>query len=1479
MRRKLLIAALVLLGILLLLFIAVVFYIRSGRLDLFLQAQVIEALGEFGIRTEIGNAHLDLRGYKVTLDDVKLYAGDGSQPFGKIKQMSAEFSVISYLRREINITHVVIDQPEVWLSVDEQGRSNLDALRAPPSKEEEKKNAVTFLTATFELNHAALHYDDLQRKINAVIPFDPGQDMAGLTLTLKPKEARALEDKLNHDLAFNFDKASAVYEGRRINNIQSSASAVVHYDEKNQAEQRVDELSFKFSSDVGNLNANGNLESFTPLKYNLPQFQATAFLDKVGSVFAPDMKMKGAVSFNGEGSGIDADYSAKGKLTSDSLSAANVTVAGLQVNANVKGHGADYHATGEVTSSALIAEGFRVNGLRVKTSVDGKGDEYNATANLSTGQAAGKGVEISSVRVDDAKIKGTGDHFNASAALNVSALKSERVTVSGLSGRLTADRSKVGLESFTAETLGGTVAGNATLAYSGGSSSVDVQFRSIDLDQAATAAAAKQVQVRGTANGTARLQFPGLNYQAATGRIDASFDAAVSPPQSDTEPLPGKGEIALVATGRGFNIERAFIHSPNSEVTVTGEVGWKGAANLDVKFNSQDMAEVQRVVEAFGLITDEMKTQYPVALSGPGQFTGRLEGTLDSPSVSGHVKLDSIQSAGDTVSDVPAQEVGSFEGDIAYSPNLLRIDNAALVRPDGSRADFSVNARLDPEAVKDKNGITVKANVQNFDLPSLVRAAQPGLASLIGRGTITGTIDLRGLPGPRTIEGTANLSLNAGEFNLPSPGETDEVNKITVPEFAGNITFANSELTVQNLRMRIGNDSEIQGEGRFNLDTYAYSLNAQGKKVDLSELSQRLSDSVRLTGVADVTVSGQGKWGNAEDWSELNLNAQIQGQNVSFNGRDLGNAKVTAVTENGLLKVEATANVLDQPRTLVATVDLRDREAYPVSANLEFTDTDIGPYLGLVAPELAGISGTATGTIKLSGPLRDPDKIQAVANLTKLEFGGAINERQRYTIANQGPIIVTASPTGVSINRVTLVGEGTSITIEGMLARNGGAQSRLSVNGEVNLRLLSSFTQIAFTTGIARVDASLVGPLEAPQLLGVATLRNIGVRVLDVPLSLSRGNGTIRFTSNQAVIEDFTGTSPGGGTIHISGGAALAGLVPDRWRIETNLDQVGVEYPRDTQTVMDAELTLQGNRRLQVLSGSIDVRRASYTRALTIEELLGSNGPFSPNFVEVGPGGGGEGVGGGGGLQTTLDLRITADNTLIIKDNLADAVGSAYLNLRGGLDAPIISGRILLSRGTIEFRRGRFEMTRAIVTLPPRRGADLSLDVQSEADISGYHITVGFNGTISKLQTTVSSDPPLPEPDIVSLVLTGNVSNQRTEVAAVTQTGLGLAQSLLSASLSEQLERGTQRLFGTSSRFSIDPLLIGRGSDPTARVTFGQRITKDLTVTYSQNLTSGPSGIERVILVEYRLSNRFSVVGYRNERGELGFDVRLRKRF
>ena len=1418
MRRKFLIGAVSFLSLILLLIIAVFWYIRSGRLDLYLQQQVVEAFADAGIRATIGNTHLDLRGYRVTLEDIKLYAGNEEKLLGSIDKLSAQFSVLSYLHQRIKITQVEITRPRAWIEIDEKGRSSLDALHAPPSKEEVKEKQVTFLTSNFVVKDAELNFVDKRRDISAQV--------TGLIAHLVPLTPESIDDKLDHRLEIGFG-ASMKVEGREIHNITTNIVAHVT-DHSAEILSANGEPQFKITSDLGKITANGKVDSFKPVKYSLTDVHADVALDQVARVFAPDTKMSGRVDFAG----------------------------------SVEGTGADYHATGAIDSKEVSASGFRVAGIRVRTDIIGREADYKGKASLATSEITGGGVTITSLAMGDATVKGNNLNFDVTGALSLAALKSGEITVSGVKAALSLDRNKATVSQLTAQVLGGSVSGSATVAYGGGSSQVDLEFKSIDLDQAATLASAKDVKVRGAAGGSAHLTFPRLDYKAATGKIEAAFDAAISPMRKEAEDSPtrtegeaspAKGEISLLASGRGFNIERAFVRSNQSNLTVTGAIGWDGIGTLNVDFTSTDMSEVQRAIDAFGFIPENVKRDYEVALEGQGEFKGRVEGDLSAPRVSGHARLASIKSHD--------AEEGSFEGDIAYSPSLLRIDNAALVRPDGSRADFSLNAGL---PVKDN--VAIKANVQNFDAAALFQAI--GLKEGINRGVINGTLDLKGLPGPRTIEGTAKLTLSGAEFNLAE----EENREISVPEFTGDITLSNSVINVQNLRMRLWDWGDISGSGTYNLDTYEYSINASGKDIGLARVSDAL-DTVRLTGKADVSITGDGRWGKAEDWSGVRVNATIQGRDVAIEGRDFGDAKLVAFTEGGVLKVEASGKLLDQQRTLEATVDLRDRDHYPVSAAIEFTDADLGPYLGLIAPELSSVSGKATGTITLSGPLQDPDRIRAVATLTRLEIGGAINERQTYKVTNQGNIVLTASTRDVSLDRVVLTGDGTSVTLEGMLSRDA-AKSSLKVDGKINLRLLSSFTSTLFTTGIAEVQASIVGKLESPQLLGVTTLTDVGVRIVDFPIQITRGNGQIRFTSNQAVIENFVAATPGGGSISIEGGAALSSLVPVQWRLEAIADQISGEYPKDTLTIMDAQLALEGNRKLQVLSGSAQVRRAAYTRDVTIEELITTGGPFQADFLEAGPGG----PGGPPGLPTVLDLHVTADNTLIVKNNLADAVGSAYLNLRGSLDEPQVSGRVLLSRGTLNFRNGRYDLVRGVITIPGRRRAEPFIDFQSEADIRGYHITIGFNGTVSKLQTTVRSEPELPEPDIVSLILTGSISADRSTEASVAQTGLGLAQSILSASLSEQLERGTQRLFGLS-RFSIDPLLVGRGNDPTARITIGQRITRDLTVTYSQNLTSGVSGIDRVILVEYRLSNRFSVVGFRNERGELGFDVRLRKKF
>ena len=1447
MLRKIRNVALFLLGLILLLTIAAVIYIRSGGLDNILRNQIIAGLKDAGIRAELGNAKLDITGSKVTFENLKLFVEGEDKPFAIVERIEGQFSVISYLAQRINLRKLTIVKPEVWIEIDEGGKTVVDKLQSPPDSGEQTDERLRFFTATYDLQEAKIHLNDRKNRVTA--------DIVNLTATLTPRGSGLLEDRLNHVLAIGFDKSSATYEGREIHNVSFKLDA-------NVTEGNAEVQSLTLDSDVVKVFGNGQISSFAPLTYTFKDVKIETQLAEVGRVFGPDSNLNGKAVFEGIVEGERDTYAAKGRLTSDDLQAAGARISDLILNLDAKGKGADYNADAEIISGNVNVEGFRIANVRLKAGVTGSGTQYNANADMASAQVSNKDITINSIRFSSAQVKGNEAVFDATGGLTMATLKSGQVNLSNLRGQLSADNKQVTLSQFSAQALGGNASGTASIAYKGaGQSRVEVTFHSIDLNQAATLASAKDVSITGKLRGTAQLSFPGINYKAASGRLSAEFDATVAPATEVAERTPAKGQVVALATGRGFSIERANIISAQSEIKATGAIGWDGQADLQVSFTSNEMSEVQSVIDSFGLVPADIKDQYEIAVTGTGSFAGRLQGKIGAPNLSGLLKIANIKMHDETF--------GSFEGNLAYSPTLVRVENGTLLRPDNSRADFTLNAPLD-----EKNRVALKAVFRDFDLPDIVKVIEPGFAPIVGKGKITGDVDLQNLGDTRKLTGSANLSLSGGEFN-PSQEEGKDAIPISVPEFVGNLTFADSVISVDNLRMKVA-DSLLTGKGFFNLDTYAYSVDAEGKSIELSQIAERLSDSLQVSGIADLTIKGEGKWGkdNSDDWSNVNLNATIQGKDVMVNGRELGGAKVTAITENGIVKVEATGNLLETERLLTATIDLRDRKNYPVYSSIEFNDEEIGPYLGLIIPELANITGKATGSITISGPLLDTDQLTAVAKLSKLEIGGNIAAGRQYTISSQGNILITASPKEITIEPVTFTGEGTSLTLAGTIGRGDNAKPSLAINGELNLRFISSFNSDITTTGVAQLEASIGGSLESPQILGLVKLKDVGVRVVNFPVAVARGYGQLRFTSNQALIENFTASTQGGGNIRVEGGAALTGFALDRFRLEANVNQIAVEYPRDTQSVADAFVSFQGNQKLQILSGNVKVRRASYTKDITIEDLIKTGGPFTPDFYDTGPGGKGD-----PGPPITLDLRIDADNTLIVRNNLAEATGSASLNLRGPIAEPVISGRIQFNQGRIEFRNGRHEISRALITLPPRRKADPIIDLQTEADISGYRIISTFTGTPQKLNVVIRSDPDLPESDKISLLLTGTLAGDSSTADQVNQTGLNLAQTLLATGISEQGEKITQRLFGLN-RFSIDPLIAGRGSDPTARVTVGRRVTKDLTLTYSQNLTSsGQSGLDRIVLVEYRLSNRLSVVGYRNERGQVGFDVRLRKRF
>ncbi|MDQ2855496.1 MAG: translocation/assembly module TamB, partial [Acidobacteriota bacterium] len=362
---------------------------------------------------------------------------------------------------------------------------------------------------------------------------------------------------------------------------------------------------------------------------------------------------------------------------------------------------------------------------------------------------------------------------------------------------------------------------------------------------------------------------------------------------------------------------------------------------------------------------------------------------------------------------------------------------------------------------------------------------------------------------------------------------------------------------------------------------------------------------------------------------------------------------------------------------------------------------------------------------------------------------------------------------------------------------------------------------------------------------------------------------------DQAQIESFNGTL-GGGRLSVSGGALLDGVAVNRFLLSVHADNVTAPFPEDFSSTLDADVEIKGDANEQLISGVVNLIRAEYVKDIELADLINRRQESIEEGGEI------------SFVRTArfADLRVEGRNALVVRNNLADLTGSVSLQINGPIKDPIIAGRITASSGTLTFRNDRYEIKRAFMDLPPRRGADPLVNIEAESEIRGYRVIIDLTGPLSQPQAAVHSEPALPQADVVSLITTGTLSSGDTSTSALASSGLGTATSLLTdALINAPAQRATSKLFGLS-RFEINPVIGGRsGANPGARLTLGKRISKELSVTYSTNVTSDPN---QILAVEYRLSDRLSFVAQYEQastqqlsshNNSFSFEIRFRKRF
>lgn len=1470
-------------------------WLTSERFNQWAKARIIaEIRATYKVEAEIDR--LDIKLFSLTAEarGLRFRLPDEKDPFLTADRAYIIARADNLWEREFSLAQLDIEKPVLTVAVDEKGVVNLSKIvipkrkRTPVEIEEDEKGPLVDKS----IRGLKANVSDGQIRLGGkTYPVDGRFDEFRITVGTDGDNTVLA----NLDLAKGtFSFAAGDGPRRTVENAAVELKALIHKKDADIPTLIVTtpygkttiagKIAWKRVDEVVRLDYSGNL--FTALD-----------LARTSRDFLPTVPLAGGAKLNARFSGTDQECRVEGNLDPLSISLFGAAVRDLAVKYTVE---SSFNAFPRRIESDVRVAGITYNRVAL--------NDFAAHVNVSENFAD---IENFSARTLGGGVKGrarvayrpgTGERSFAEVKLDNIDLRSAaaagNVPNRGLSGRFNADTDFA----WVGTNFPGAV-GNAKVNFvgqvSGGEKASGTGDQGSGSNQEKVSGVGSQVS---GSKPDSSQNSPSEAENPATSSNQNPTPSSNSDLKPDTRhPIPLSGElVARLASGTA-TIQKLATKIGKGTFDATGTYQWRTEiAKLDVNYATPDLSEAQDLAERLGI---PLKVTLPekskgadgkdvtinkdvrIGVAGDGGFIGTVSGRLGAPDVSGTLTIAEIR--------IENNPVGKFSATFDASPTAVNFKEAALIQPDGGRLIATGATGLKIDRPTD---LSLQLEKVRLIPAGTILAAFPSARDTARRLVETGGIvdgSLR-ISDPRPLKKLTELfSLKTiKEFLSQLRGE-GELTLRDAKSAYGDIETATAKFTLRDGRAEIERAEAklpagtVTAKGGYTVNSGKYDLTVDAPTFDLAKLPQPGSETP-LNGVVSVNLTSNSTLNNIlNDELEFTLTATSDALNYGtytftrFSGKAVGDGKQA--------KLSLASRYLDQPYTATGTVDYKnesDEPNYFLRSRFEFNKTALAPLFAVAGIGPQNLSGEVTGTASIEGPLyvEDPKtgkagftagQVRVTADFPSLRLVvplGEVGGTEDYVLVNDGPLKFAAGLDELNFTQFKLKdvrGETTSLTVSGRIARDAGS-TKLTADGLIDLKLLRGFSKRLSSSGTATIKATVAGDIANPRLTGFADISDFNLRITDFPMILENGGGRLLFNSNRAQIETFEADNAGGGKVIVTGGAVFEELTSPRWRFGLKAENIRTMYPQDVRSLADGDLTLQGNRQVQVLSGIIRIKRAEYTKNTDLATLIQTQLNALPGVT--------------GSLQatssqstfTTLDVRVEAPETLFIRNNFADVAGSASLRLRGSIAQPDISGRILVTRGQLEFRNDRFQITRGVVTMPENRGEETFYDIQAESVIKGYRVIVGITGTNENRRLILRSEPSLPETSVISLLATGTLPPAGLTTPVVNQqVGVSAATTLLSELLTERIEEQTGRLFGIN-RFQIDPLLVGRGNDPTARLTVGRRITKDLSITFSTNLATAQ---EQVILIEYRLRNDLSVIGIRDQRGNFGFDVRFTKRF
>jgi translocation-and-assembly-module (TAM) inner membrane subunit TamB-like protein len=934
----------------------------------------------------------------------------------------------------------------------------------------------------------------------------------------------------------------------------------------------------------------------------------------------------------------------------------------------------------------------------------------------------------------------------------------------------------------------------------------------------------------------ARMPLERIEARERLGKLWGPFDNTLP-----AEPIPTDATITYAFDADGIDLAPSRFATSSTFVEFEGRTAYGDNSRIPFHVSSADWQESDRLLAA--LMTAFGSPTNAIPIAGDGTFDGVMMNSFSRPRIEG---------------TFAGERMRAFDVDWGTAYGTVAIENAyadikdVVITDAGSQ--ILADGRFSLGYPRKDGGEEINARVRIDGRPVMDLRHAFALDDYPVDGLLSGEFHVY------------------GAYTRPFGFGTMAIANGTA--YHETFDSATASLRLEGAGVRLDNIMVSKGTGRGTGAAYVgwdstYQFNFDAQRIPVESLAVVQSpNNPPLSGLLDFTAGGSGTF----DSPRYNVHGTVRDFFIADEGIGTVTGDINIANDVMALKLEAAS-----PRLAVSgtgTVALSEE----MDADLSFTvsDTSLDPYLRAFDPQLSPYTtAVASGSLRVVGELADIDHLVVDTTVDKLDM-----RLFDYRLRNAVPIRMALDRHSVRVTDMRLIGDETQLDVSGVVDLHN-ERIAMRASGAANLGILQGFVPNIRSTGQATLAATLDGPMRTPVVTGTMTIEDGRIRHFDLPHALENITGVVRFDTRGVTLDEVT-AQLGGGPVRFGGRIGIDGYRPGRLDVTMNGTNMRLRYPEGMRSVVDATLNLQGTMEAMTLAGNVNVRSAVYTRRFDtgggLVDLTGSASGQTPATI-----------------QTTIPLRydvhLNIPGTLRVENNTVRLVANADLDLRGTYDRPVLVGRGEVERGEFNFEGKRYVVTRGTIDFNNPTRIEPFFDIQTETQVrvpsQTYRVMVRVTGTMARFTPTFSSDPPLTEVQVLSLLFSDVAPGQDVEFSqysAVTPQEQLLrerAARALTGALTTELGRVAEQTFGVDT-FQLTPSLVTPNAnssrlDPAARLTIGKRISDRVYLTYSRSLSSTTS--DQIILLEYDQTDRFSWILSRNEDRTYALDVRVRHTF